>query len=46
VAPPQPPAVVTPPKKPLKCKRGFKKKRVHGKVRCVKKKAKKQRRHR
>ncbi|HEU5106357.1 MAG TPA: hypothetical protein VFU11_11010 [Solirubrobacterales bacterium] len=38
VTPPPAPPVVTPPKKPLKCKRGFKKKKVHGKVRCVKKK--------
>lgn len=32
--------------KPLRCKRGFKKKRVHGKARCVKKKKGKRRRHR
>jgi hypothetical protein len=46
-----PPVVVTPPTsppapKPHKCKQGFKKKRVHGKVRCVKKKAKHRRHHR
>ncbi|HKF83192.1 MAG TPA: hypothetical protein VKB23_09565 [Solirubrobacterales bacterium] len=41
-----PPPVITPPlappaaqpQKPLRCKRGFEKKRVHGKPRCVKKK--------
>jgi hypothetical protein len=36
VSPPSPPP--TPPKKPLRCKRGYKKKIVHGKPRCVKKK--------
>jgi Divergent InlB B-repeat domain len=42
------PPAATPPKKPLKCKRGFKKKVVKGKPRCVKKKKKKnkKRRHR
>jgi hypothetical protein len=30
------PAPPSPVKKPLKCRKGFKKKRVHGKVRCVK----------
>jgi hypothetical protein len=41
------PPAVTPAKKPLKCKRGFKKKVVKGKQRCVKKKKKsKKRRHR
>jgi hypothetical protein len=39
--PPPPPA-----KKPLKCKRGFKKKRVHGKARCVRKHKPHQRHHR
>jgi hypothetical protein len=34
--PPATPPVATSPKKPLKCKRGFKKKKVHGKARCVK----------
>jgi hypothetical protein len=33
--PPSPPAT-TPTKKPLKCRKGFRKKRVHGKLRCVK----------
>lgn len=32
VTPPAPP----PPAKPLKCRKGFKKKRVHGKAKCVK----------
>jgi hypothetical protein len=49
-----PPAVVTPPAatptviaKPhrKRCKKGFRKKRVHGKVRCVKKKRRRHRRH-
>ena len=38
------PPASTPPKKPFKCKRGFRKKIVHGKRRCVKK-HKKHRRH-
>jgi len=33
-----PPPLQTQPKKPLKCKRGFRKKTIHGKKRCVKKK--------
>ena len=43
-----PPPVAKPPVKPLRCKRGFKKKRVHGKARCVRKhgKHKQNRRHR
>jgi phosphodiesterase/alkaline phosphatase D-like protein len=39
-----PPPATTPPatpKKPLTCKKGFKKKKIRGKVRCVKKKHKK-----
>jgi hypothetical protein len=38
VAPPAPVTPITPPvaKKPLKCKRGFVKRKVHGKQRCVK----------
>ncbi|HEX5594083.1 MAG TPA: hypothetical protein VFX35_12145 [Solirubrobacterales bacterium] len=32
-----PPPIAKPPAKPIRCKRGFKKKRVHGKVRCVRK---------
>lgn len=38
VAPPAttPPSVTTPAPKPLKCRKGFKKKRVHGKLKCVK----------
>jgi hypothetical protein len=43
------PAPLSPPSpKPLHCKRGFKKKRVHGKARCVRKhkQQKKHRRHR
>lgn len=47
-----PPPLVTPPpvatKAPPKrkrCKKGFRKKRVHGKVRCVKRKKRKHRRH-
>jgi Divergent InlB B-repeat domain len=49
---PGPPASAPAPaplaKKPLRCKRGFKKKRVHGKARCVRKhkQQKKPRRHR
>lgn len=34
--PPSPPPTPTPKPKPKKCKRGFKKKRVKGKVRCIK----------
>lgn len=39
-APPSPPVVAPPipspsPRKPLKCRKGFKKKRVHGKQKCV-----------
>lgn len=34
------PTVTTPTKKPLVCRRGFKKKKVRGKMRCVKKKKK------
>jgi len=47
VSPPPAPTPIpqTQPRKPLKCKRGFKKKRIHGKQRCVKKKASKRRRH-
>jgi len=48
-----PPPVTTPPAakppvKPIRCKRGFKKKRVHGKARCLRKhkKQKQHRRHR
>jgi hypothetical protein len=41
ITPPTTGPAVTPPKKPLKCKRGFKKKVVKGKPRCVKKKVKK-----
>jgi hypothetical protein len=43
-----PPPVSKPPAKPIRCKRGFKKRRVHGKVRCVRKHKKhtKHRRHR
>jgi hypothetical protein len=37
------PPASTPSKKPLKCKRGFRKKIVHGKRRCVKKKHEKHR---
>jgi Divergent InlB B-repeat domain len=37
-APTSPPAVSPPAAKPVKCKRGFRKKRMHGKARCVKKK--------
>ena len=33
---PQQPSTTTPHKKPLKCRKGFKKKKVHGKVKCVK----------
>jgi hypothetical protein len=33
---PQPPAPTTPAKKPLKCRKGFKKTKVHGKAKCVK----------
>jgi hypothetical protein len=40
-APPSPPA-----KKPLHCKRGFKKKRVHGKARCVRKHKQQKKHHR
>ena len=46
-----PPALIAPPAatKPqphrLRCKKGFRKKRVHGKVRCVKRKKLKHRRH-
>jgi hypothetical protein len=39
------PPASAPPKKPFKCKRGFRKKIVHGKRRCVKKKHTKHRRH-
>jgi hypothetical protein len=44
--PPQPqPPIVTPPNQ-LKCKKGFRKAKVHGKVKCVKrKKRRKHRRH-
>jgi len=38
-----PPPVVTPPK-PLKCRKGFRKAKVRGKLRCVKKKRKRPRR--
>jgi hypothetical protein len=38
VAPPVTPPTVTPPARPLKCKKGFVKKKVRGKVRCVKRK--------
>ncbi len=41
---PPPATTPPPPKKPIKCKRGFRKKIVHGKRRCVKK-PKKHRRH-
>jgi hypothetical protein len=45
----KPPVVVPPPvaskPKPKRCKRGFRKKRVHGKVRCVKKKRKHRHQH-
>ncbi|HYG96871.1 MAG TPA: hypothetical protein VD741_07150, partial [Solirubrobacterales bacterium] len=53
--PPPPPAVAPPPavsppatqpRKPIKCKRGFKKKTVKGKARCVKKKKKQKQRRR
>jgi len=47
-APAGPPLANPPIVKPLKCKRGFKKKRVHGKARCVRKHkpTKKHHRHR
>jgi len=44
--PTTPPATTPPPKKPFKCKRGFRKKIVHGKRRCVKKHKKHRHRHR
>jgi hypothetical protein len=40
--PPTPPT--TPPKKPLKCRKGFRKKAIHGKPKCVKIKKKAKRR--
>jgi phosphodiesterase/alkaline phosphatase D-like protein len=40
---PVPPVATTP--QPLKCKKGFRKAKVHGKLRCVKKKHRKPRRH-
>jgi hypothetical protein len=44
-----PPVVVPPPTaskpKPKRCKKGYRKKRVHGKVRCVKKKRVRHHRH-
>jgi len=44
VGPPSlPPGPITQPKKPLKCKKGFVKKKVKGKPRCVKRKQKKKR---
>ena len=42
VLPANPPA---PQKKPLKCKKGFKKKKIHGKAKCVKVKKKKGKHH-
>jgi hypothetical protein len=36
LAPPVAPAPTAPSKKPLKCRKGFKKKTVHGKAKCVK----------
>ncbi len=39
------PASPTPPAKPLKCRKGFKKKRVHGKPKCVRIKKKQANRH-
>lgn len=45
----KPPVVIPPPvaskPKPKRCKKGFRKKRVHGKVRCVKKKRAHRHRH-
>jgi hypothetical protein len=45
-APPPPIAAPTAPTRPLHCRKGFRKKRVHGKVRCVRKQPVRRRRSR
>jgi hypothetical protein len=45
--PPGPqPTPIVPKKKPLKCRKGFKKRKVHGKAKCVKAKKKRHHQHR